>query len=67
MHDGSIATLREVVEFYNRGAISNPDLAFEIPRTGLHLTAGEIDDIVAFLSTLESEGWHDSGPSHFPR
>ena len=67
MHDGSIATLREVVEFYNRGAIPNPDLAFEIPRTGLHLTASEIDDIVAFLSALEGEGWQDSGPSYFPQ
>ena len=67
MHDGSIATLREVVEFYNRGAIPNPDLAFEIARTGLRLTPGEIDDIVAFLGTLEGEGWQDSGPSRFPQ
>ena len=51
----------------NRGAIQNPDLAFEIARAGLHLSAGEIDDIVAFLGTLEGEGWQDSGPSRFPQ
>jgi cytochrome c peroxidase len=67
MHDGSIATLREVVEFYNRGAVPNPDLAFEISRSGLRLTPSEIDDIVAFLGTLEGEGWQDSGPSYFPQ
>jgi cytochrome c peroxidase len=67
MHDGSIATLRDVVEFYNRGAIPNPDLAFEIPRSGLRLTAAEVSDIVAFLTTLGGEGWQDAGPSYFPR
>jgi cytochrome c peroxidase len=67
MHDGSIATLREVVEFYNRGAIPNPDLAATIPRTGLRLTQAEIDDVVAFLGALEGEGWQDTGPSRFPR
>jgi cytochrome c peroxidase len=67
MHDGSIATLREVVEFYNRGAIANPDLAVAIPRDGLRLTQGEIDDIVAFLGALEGEGWQDVEPRHFPR
>lgn len=67
MHDGSIATLREVVEFYNRGGIPNPDLAHELARGGLRLTASEVDDIVAFLSALEGEGWQDSGPSHFPQ
>ena len=67
MHDGSIATLREVVEFYNRGAMPNPDLAFEISRSGLHLSAAEIDDIVAFLGALEGEGWQDPGPTRFPQ
>jgi cytochrome c peroxidase len=67
MHDGSIATLREVVEFYNRGAIANPDLAFAIPRSGLGLAPSEIADIVAFLGALEGEQWQDAGPSRFPR
>jgi cytochrome c peroxidase len=27
MHDGSLATLRDVVEFYNRGGVANPNLS----------------------------------------
>jgi cytochrome c peroxidase len=67
MHDGSIATLREVVEFYNRGAIANPDLDPSIARSGLKLAVEDVDDVVAFLGALEGEGWQDSGPSLFPR
>ena len=63
MHDGSLATLRDVVEFYNRGGIPNPDSDLE-PRG---LTAAEIDAVVAFLKSLDGEGWQDTGPSHFPR
>jgi hypothetical protein len=40
MHDGSEATLTEVVEFYNRGGIANPYLSKEIKPLGLN--AGEI-------------------------
>jgi cytochrome c peroxidase len=64
MHDGSIATLREVVEFYNRGGNRNPDLSVFI--RPLHLTPHEIDAIVAFLNSLEGEGWQDEGPRLFP-
>jgi hypothetical protein len=27
----------------------------------------EIDAIVAFLKSLDGEGWQDVAPSHFPR
>jgi cytochrome c peroxidase len=65
MHDGSMRTLREVVEFYNRGANPNPYLsAFIHP---LALTSGEVNDLVAFLESLNGEGWQDPGPSRFPR
>jgi cytochrome c peroxidase len=65
MHDGSIATLREVIEFYNRGANPNPYLsAFIHP---LRLTPTEIGELLAFLGTLDGEGWQDAGPSRFPR
>jgi cytochrome c peroxidase len=65
MHDGSIATLHDVVAFYNRGANPNPDLSpFIHP---LHLTPREVDAIVAFLNALEGEGWQDGGPRQFPR
>jgi len=65
MHDGSIATLREVVEFYNRGGIPNPDLDNRIAPRGL--SDDEIDAIVAFLKSLDGEGWQDVAPTHFPR
>jgi cytochrome c peroxidase len=67
MHDGSIATLREVVEYYNRGGNRNPYLDWQIPLEGLKLTGEQIDDLVAFLTALEGEGWQDSGPSLFPQ
>ncbi len=65
MHDGSIPTLRAVVEYYNRGANPNPYLSAFIHPLGLSTT--EIDDIVAFLNALDGDGWQDDGPSQFPR
>lgn len=65
MHDGSIATLREVVELYNRGGDKNPYLDPKIEP--LKLTPAEIDAIVAFMKTLEGEGYQDTAPASFPR
>ncbi|MEQ1545218.1 cytochrome c peroxidase [Methyloglobulus sp.] len=53
MHNGSIASLREVVEFYNRGGIANENLDPLIKP--LHLTRTEIDDLTAFLDTLTGD------------
>ena len=53
MHDGSIATLREVVDFYNDGFVKRDSLSMNIKE--LNLTDGEIDDIVSFLETLSSK------------
>ena len=53
MHDGSLATLKEVVAFYDRGGIANPSLSPEMAR--LHLSASEQDDLVAFLESLTGE------------
>jgi cytochrome c peroxidase len=66
MHDGSIATLREVVEFYNRGGNANPWLD---PKMKLRdrLTDEEIDAVVAFMQSLEGEGYQDTPPKHFPQ
>ena len=53
MHDGSLATLRDVVRFYNGGGTKNP---FLDPRIRpLHLTEVEQADLVAFLETLTGE------------
>ncbi len=49
-HDGSAATLRDVVEFYNRGGEANTNLDPLIH--ALDLTDREIDLLVAFLGSL---------------
>lgn len=57
MHDGTLATLEEVVEFYDRGGNPNPYLDEEI--RPLKLTAEEKTNLVAFLRSLSgsvSEG-----------
>ena len=48
MHDGSIATLEEVMEFYDRGGIPNPHLSKEM-RGRLNLTKQEKADLVTFM------------------
>lgn len=65
MHDGSLATLREVVEFYNRGGVmksGDPNIR------PLRLSVADIDAIVEFLRALTSptaNGWQATeGSSH---
>jgi len=53
MHNGSLTTLREVVEFYNRGGVTNENLDPLIKP--LQLTGDEIDDLTAFLNTLTGD------------
>jgi len=64
MHDGSLATLKDVVEFYNRGG--HPEV-----RNGriapLGLSQADVDAVVAFLNSLNGEGYQDRPPMHFPR
>lgn len=50
MHNGSFHTLREVVDFYNQGGISN-ELLSPLIRP-LDLTESEIEDLLAFLQSL---------------
>ena len=52
MHDGSIETLEEVIEFYNQGGHKNPFLASGI--RPLNLTEQEKKDLVEFLKSLTS-------------
>jgi len=50
LHDGSEATLMEVIELYNRGGVPNSDLdPLMLP---LSLTSREKQDLVAFLEAL---------------
>ncbi len=50
MHDGSFATMKEVVGFYSRGGEPNPHLSADI--RPLHLTPDERADVVQFLESL---------------
>ena len=53
MHDGSITTLEDVVEFYDRGGNSNPYLDPAV--RPLRLTIDEKRALLAFLSSLSGE------------
>lgn len=50
MHDGSLATLRDVVEQYAAGGLGHPSTDPQI--VPLRLADGDIDDLVAFLEAL---------------
>lgn len=50
MHDGSVKTLAEVIDLYDRGGIDRPSRSELIKP--LHLTAKEKSDLIAFLETL---------------
>lgn len=66
MHDGSLKTLEEVVEFYDKGGIPNKNLDKSIRK--LNLTAQEKQELVAFLSALSGEGWQQiQEPTEFPQ
>jgi len=53
MHDGSLATLRDVVEHYDEGGIKRPSLSNEVQPLGL--TEQEKRDLVAFMEVLTSD------------
>jgi cytochrome c peroxidase len=52
MHDGSLATLWDVMDHYNKGGVPNPFLDGGMQRLGL--TEPELDDLVAFMGALTS-------------
>ncbi|MEQ8330859.1 MAG: cytochrome c peroxidase [Longimicrobiales bacterium] len=55
MHDGSIRSLEEVVDFYADGQGANPNLDTELRRPP-RLTAEEREDLVAYLMSLGGAG-----------
>ncbi len=66
MHDGSVKTLDEVVEFYNKGGLPNKNLDDRMKK--LNLTEGDKQDLVAFLKALSGEGWQQVKPPQiFPQ
>jgi cytochrome c peroxidase len=50
MHDGSLKTLRDVVQFYNKGGVKNPNLDPIMQPLGL--SESDVDHLVAFLKAL---------------
>jgi cytochrome c peroxidase len=60
MHDGSIASLTDVVEFFDRGG--NPSPGRDPRMVPLGLTGREKADLVAFLESLTGDAaWDDQG------
>lgn len=56
MHNGRLATLEEVVDFYNRGGEEAGFSGTKDPlMKPLNLTAGEVSDLVEFLKSLTGE------------
>ena len=54
MHDGSLATLEDVVRHYERGGVRRPTRSKDLPPS-LRLTDAERADLVAFVEALSSE------------
>ena len=65
-HDGSQATLWDVMDHYNKGdGIKNPWLDEDMQP--LALSESEIDDVVAFLATLTSAQYQQQGVEELAR
>ena len=66
MHDGSMKTLEEIVEWYDKGGHSNEQLDEEI--FPLKLSAKDKADLVTFLKEgLASESYPDIEPPELPK
>jgi cytochrome c peroxidase len=64
MHDGSLANLHQVVNYYDKGGLPNKNLSEKIKP--LHLTQQEKDDLVAFLNGLTGDVPAVKAPTKFP-
>lgn len=65
MHDGSLATLGDVIDYYDRGGIQNPQLDEEM--RPLSLSDQEKADVVTFLTeALSSDAYPDFDPPNLP-
>lgn len=53
MHDGSLATLEEVVEWYDKGGFPNPYLSDKMKK--LNLTEQEKEDLVSYMKALHGD------------
>ncbi len=66
MHDGSIKTLEEVIDYYDKGGTPNSNLSPLMKP--LKLTNEEKRNLKLFLESLNGEGWqHFKEPTEFPK
>jgi len=65
MHDGSEATLAQVIDLYDRGGVTNPNLAKEMKPLGL--SPQEKRELLAFLASLAGEVRNATPPTELPR
>lgn len=66
MHDGSVKTLEEVIDFYDKGGTPNKNLDPLIKP--LHLSEQDKKDLVSFLKALNGDGWqHFTEPDEYPQ
>jgi cytochrome c peroxidase len=65
-HDGSAATLWDVIDHYNKGAgLQNPYLDPDIQPLALHET--DIDDLVALMASLTSPSYREQAAKELAR
>jgi cytochrome c peroxidase len=66
MHDGSISTLGEVLDLYAKGGLPNPHLDTRL--TPFYLDEETKLDLLAFLDSLNGQGWQNiTPPASFPQ
>jgi cytochrome c peroxidase len=66
MHDGSDKTLSEVLDLYAKGGLPNPHLDTRL--TPFYLDEETRRDLLAFLDSLNGEGWQKiTPPASFPQ
>jgi cytochrome c peroxidase len=66
MHDGSLKTLEEVVDYYDKGGNPNENLDSEMKK--LKLSDAEKHDLVEFLKSLSGDSWKNmKPPDSFPQ
>jgi cytochrome c peroxidase len=65
MHDGSLKTLEEIVDFYDKGGTPNKDLDEKIKK--LNLTPEQKKGLVEFLKALDGAPISLAVPTSFPQ
>jgi cytochrome c peroxidase len=66
MHDGSVRTLRDVLDVYAKGGLPNPHLDTRL--TPFYMDEETRQDLLAFLDALNGEGWQKiTPPQSFPQ